>query len=71
MIPLTVRIKEEWWNPTQRQVVTEEAAGTDLIPLGAKETDVPNEVTAEELDILYTVTLAPLNFPILSSRPLS
>ena len=38
----------------------EEAAGTALLALGAKDMAVPNEVAAEEKPNLYTIMLAPL-----------
>ena len=41
-------IKEECWEPTKRQILTEEAAGTALLTLGAKEMDLPNKVVEEE-----------------------
>ena len=60
MLPPTVLIKEDWWETTQRQILTNKAAGTALLMLGAKEKAVPNKVEAKERHILATITLATL-----------
>ena len=69
VLPPTVGINNEWWGPTQRQVLTEEAVGTALLTLGAKEMALSNDMSAEEQKSLTTVTLDPLKLisPLLKS----
>ena len=62
MLPPTVQIEHDWWEPNQRQVLQEADAGTAILEIGARDTAIPKNVTAEYQGILTLIIIVPLTF---------